>query len=73
MEADPDDTRAAPHHPGALHPDHPGPAALHRRRTAPEHRLTMTDSMNRIALALYTIATLALLLHTIGAPHIDGG
>jgi hypothetical protein len=33
----------------------------------------MTLSWHRIALALFTLATLALLLYTIGAPHEHGG
>jgi hypothetical protein len=33
----------------------------------------MTLSWRRLILALFTLATLALLLYTIGAPHEHGG
>lgn len=33
----------------------------------------MTLSWRRLTLALFTLATLALLLYTIGAPHEHGG
>jgi hypothetical protein len=33
----------------------------------------MTLSLRRITLTLFTLATLALLLYTVGAPHEHGG
>ena len=33
----------------------------------------MTLSLRRITFALFTLATLALLLYTVGAPHEHGG
>jgi hypothetical protein len=33
----------------------------------------MTNRWRRLTVALTTLTTLALLLYTVGAPHLDGG
>jgi hypothetical protein len=35
--------------------------------------VTALLSRRRLALALFALATVALLLYTVGAPHLDGG